>query len=94
MRFLVVLGEFSEGQNFSFPTLLMPKYDFDEEETSVGHKEAPSTLLGIVALPETHLQDMEDHIPIQGMLQFLMVCRLRGREEDIRCIIVREGQGQ
>jgi hypothetical protein len=41
MRFLVVLGEFSEGQNFSFPTLLMPKYDFDEEETSIGHEEAP-----------------------------------------------------
>jgi hypothetical protein len=37
----VSLGESSEGQNFSFPALVMPEYDFDEEETSVGQEEAP-----------------------------------------------------
>jgi hypothetical protein len=89
----VSLGESNEGQNFSFPTLVVPKYDFDEEETFVGHEEGPP-LLGIAALPETHLERMKVHIPIYGILQFRMVCRLRGREEDIRCITIREGQRQ
>jgi hypothetical protein len=84
----VSLGESSEGHNFSFPALAVPEYDFDEEETSVGHEEGPPTLLGIAALPKTHLQRMKVHIPIHGMLQFQMVCRLRSREEDIRCITV------
>jgi hypothetical protein len=52
----VSLGESNEGQNFSFPALIVPEYDFDEEEISVGHEEGPpSTLLGIAALLETHL---------------------------------------
>jgi hypothetical protein len=47
----VSLGESSEGQNFSFPALVVPEYEFDEEETSVSHKEAPPTLLEIPVLP-------------------------------------------
>jgi hypothetical protein len=64
----VSLGESSEGQNFSFPTLVVPEYDFDEEETSVGHEEGPPTFLGIAALLEIHLQQMKVHIPIHGVL--------------------------
>jgi hypothetical protein len=81
-------------RTFHFQPWLWPEYDFDEEETSVGHEEGPPTFLGIAALPETHLQPMKVYIPIHGVLQFWMVCRLRGKEEDIRCITVREGQGQ
>jgi hypothetical protein len=43
----VSLRESNEGQFFSFPALVVPEYDFDEEETSVGYKEGPPTLLGL-----------------------------------------------
>jgi hypothetical protein len=37
----VSIGESSEGQNFSFPTLIMPEFEFEEEDTSISYDNRP-----------------------------------------------------
>ena len=31
------IGESSEGQNFSFPALVLPKFEFDDGDTSINY---------------------------------------------------------
>jgi hypothetical protein len=37
----VSVGESSEGQNFSFPTLIVPKFEFEERNTSISYDNRP-----------------------------------------------------
>jgi hypothetical protein len=38
----VSVGESSEGQNFSFPALIVPDFEFEKEDTSISYDNCPS----------------------------------------------------
>jgi hypothetical protein len=43
---LVSIGESSEGQNFSFPTLVVPEHEFEEGDTSISYDNGPHNTHG------------------------------------------------